>query len=131
MIRFKHMLFALLAALLTVPIHAAAAEDADGDGIPELVEKKIGSPADTPQEFTLVATSPNRGFTEEEASRHANDVVEVSACHVGDERLIFRVTFAQKPNLADPTFIIYADMDNDPSTGRVDEHHGGVDGADA
>jgi len=127
MICLKHILFALFAALLTVPVHAAAGEDADRDGIPEVVEEKIGSPVDIPQDFTLVATSPNRGFTEEEASRHANDIVEVSACHVGDERLLFRVTFAQKPDFTGPTFIIYADMDNDLSTGRVDEHHSGVD----
>ena len=33
---------------------AAAAEDTDGDGVPDLVEQKIGTPVDVPQELAPV-----------------------------------------------------------------------------
>ncbi len=105
----------------------AAADDTDRDGIPDVVERKIGTPEDVPQRLTLVTTSPNRGFSDEDAAKHAPDIIEFSACHVGDQRLLFRVSYSHKPNFANATFIIYADMDNDTSTGRVNEHHGGVD----
>jgi hypothetical protein len=82
---------------------------------------------DAPQQLAPVAASPNRGFSDQDAEQHAPDIVDFSACHVGDERLLFKVAFAHKPNFANATFIIYADMDNDGSTGRVNEYHGGVD----
>lgn len=106
---------------------AAVADDGDSDGIPDVVEQKIGTPVDTLQSLEEVAVSPRRGFSDEEATQHAPDIVDFSACHVGDQRLLLKVTFAQRPEFAGATFIIYADMDNDDSTGRVDEHHGGVD----
>jgi len=106
---------------------AAAADDTDRDGIPDVVEHKIGTPVDAPQQLAHVAASPNRGFSDQEAAQHAPDIVDFSACHVGDQRLLFKVKFAHKPDFANTTFIIYADMDNDGSTGRVNEYHGGVD----
>lgn len=105
----------------------AAADDADRDGVPDVVEQKIGTPVDAPQQLRRVAVSPDRGLNDQQAAQHAPDIVDFSACHVGDQRLLLKVTFANQPNFTGATFIIYADMDNDDSTGRVNEHHGGVD----
>ncbi len=113
--------------VIVLTCSAAAADDTDRDGIPDVVEHKIGTPVDAPQQLAQVAASPNRGFSDQEATQHAPDIVDLSACHVGDQRLLFKVAFAHKPNFANATFIIYADMDNDASTGRVNEYHGGVD----
>ena len=106
---------------------AAAAKDTDRDRIPDSVEKKVGSPVRVKQKFVLVATSPNRRDTAEQAKRNAPDIIRFQACHVAEQRMLFKVTFARKPNLVGAHFIIYADMDNNPATGRKDTSHQGVD----
>ena len=97
--------------------------DKDGDGIPDLVETKLGTLVQMPEKLVLVATDAD----EKRGDKDAPDIVRFEACHVGNCRVLFRVTFTRKPVFAGATFIIYADMDNDPKTGRVDRYHGGVD----
>ena len=101
--------------------------DADADGVPDYIEEKLCTPVDIPQRFVQVAVSPDREDSAEDAERSAPDILQFDACHVGAERLLFRIAFARKPTFADAVFIVYADVDNDKNTGRVDPHHGGVD----
>ncbi|HOM80465.1 MAG TPA: hypothetical protein PLU39_12830 [Armatimonadota bacterium] len=109
------------------PACSAPAADADGDGIPDAVETKLGLLPQVKQELVPIATSKNENYSEEQAAQHAPDILALDACHVGGNRLLFRVTFARKPNFIGATLILYADMDNNPQTGRKDPHHGGVD----
>ena len=106
---------------------AAGEKDTDRDGIPDVVEQKIGSHIDVKQQLKVVATSPDNNYSDKEAPRNAPDIVRFEASHVGNQRLLFKVTFARKPVFTGATFIIYADMDNDPKTGRVSRYHRGVD----
>ena len=114
-------------SLFLSPACSAPAADADGDGIPDAVETKLGLLPQVKQELVPIATSKDEKYSEEEAAQHAPDILALDACHVGENRLLFRVTFARKPNFVGSTFILYADMDNNPQTGRKDPHHGGVD----
>ena len=127
--RTRHI-FAL-ASCLVIPaaacLAAAGENDTDLDGIPDVVEHKIGSPIDAKQQLQLVATSPDNKYSPKEAQRNAPDIVRFEACHLGDQRLLFKVTFARTPVFVGATFIIYADMDNDSKTGRVGRYHAGVD----
>ena len=118
---------ALVSLVMASTASVAFAKDTDGDGIPDLVEEKIGSPVDVKQEFMLVATSTDRKYNADQAVRNAPDIVRFEACHLAGQRLLFKVTFARKPNFGVATFIIYADMDNHRSTGRRGKYHGGVD----
>ncbi len=115
------------AVLLAGRLAHAAVADADRDGVPDVVEQKLGSPTDARQRFTLVAASPDNRYSDEAARRNAPDIVRLEACHVGSQRLLFKITFGRKPVFAGSTFIIYLDLDNNPKTGRVDRYHGGVD----
>ncbi len=106
---------------------AAPGPDRDGDGIPDGTEAQLGIPADRAQGLMPVVDSPDRGYGDEDARRNAPDITAVSACHVGGQRLLFRIRFARPPRFSGAAFILYLDLDNDPGTGRVDKYHGGVD----
>lgn len=125
----RSVLALMLAAILTTGLAAscAADPDTDGDGIPDQVERDLGLLPEVPQVFVPIATSPDAGYTEEEAGRHAPDILSVEAAHVGEQRVVIRTTFARPPDFISATFIIYVDVDADEDTGRVDEHHGGTD----
>ncbi len=115
---------ALAAALAATPMRA---QDADRDGLPDVIEQKIGTHVNRAEALVRVAKSARQSWSDEEAKRHAPDIVRFDACHVGGKRVLFKITFARKPDFAGATFIIYADLDNDPNTGRVDKYHRGVD----
>lgn len=116
---------AALIALLTVGIAYAA--DTDGDGITDDVETQLGLLPQAKQEFVTVTTGPDMGLSEEEAKTAAPDILLLEGCHVGDQRLLLKVTFSRPADFMGCVFIIYADLDNGPKTGRVDQYHGGVD----
>ena len=125
----RSLLALTLVALLTTGLAAscAADPDTDADGIPDRVEKHLGLLPEVTQVFVPIATSPDAGYTEEEAGRHAPDLLSVEAAHVGEQRVVIRTTFARPPDFIGATFIIYVDVDADKGTGRVDPHHGGTD----
>jgi hypothetical protein len=48
----------------------------------------------------------------------SKDFTHVEFCHVGDDRYLWRVTFADPPQLSDTVLHLYVDADHDPATGR-------------
>lgn len=117
--------FNALLALLVAGLACAA--DTDGDGISDEVETQLGLLPQVRQEFVLIATSPDQKLTDEEALTAAPDILRLEGCHVGDRRVLLKIMFARPVDFMGCTFIVYADLDNDPKTGRVDPSHGGVD----
>ena len=105
----------------------ALAADTDGDGIADEIETELGLLPQVKQDLVLITESPDLKLSDEEAKRAAPDILRFEGCHVGDQRLLLKLTFARPVDFMGSTFIIYADLDNDPQTGRVDQYHGGVD----
>lgn len=114
-----------LSLLLTAEV--CLAQDADGDGMSDEVETRLGLPGQVKQEWVPVATSPDAHFTDEQALVAAPDILSLDACHAGAQRVVLRLRFARPVDFSGATFIIYMDVDGDPKTGRVDQYHGGVD----
>ncbi len=104
----------------------ALAQDIAHDLTPEL-RARLGMPEGPLPELVPAGTSPDAGYTPEQAARNAPDILGVQVAHLGGQRLLFAVTFARRPDFIGATFIIYVDADNDPGTGRRDQYHGGVD----
>ena len=118
----------LLAAMtLVLPVHQLRAADTDDDGITDVIEDQLGLPRRVKQKLAHVDGSPDRKFSLELSKKHAPDILTLEACHVGGQRVLFKTTFAGDPDFSGATFILYVDLDNDPNTGRVNKHHGGVD----
>jgi hypothetical protein len=94
--------------------------DQDGDGLSNRVERNFRTDPKSAAVFVPVITSsPLPEKRRAEASYVAGmDILEVAACHVAEDRYLFRVTFAGPPPVATSTNILYLDVDNDQKTGR-------------
>ena len=113
----------LAAVALCAP---ALAQDVATDLTPEL-RTRLGVPEGPLPQLVPAGTSADAGHTAEQAARNAPDILRVDVAHLGGQRLLFAVTFSQRPDFIGATFIIYVDADNNPDTGRQDQYHGGVD----
>lgn len=85
-------------------------------------------PATMRLDLRTVAASRNEQYTAAQAKQNAPDLVRLLACHIGKNRLLLAVEYAERPELVGATTIIYLDLDGDRSTGRQDStFHRGVD----
>lgn len=101
----------------------AWAADADGDGIADAVERRLGTNPDVPEQFVLLINDGAKGAGDKNiSSQHklANDVVECWAGHVGGDRYVLKVVLAAPFNADRTIFHIYVDWDDDQSNGRQD-----------
>ena len=118
---------ALLASFPGQRAVLAAGKDTDADGLPDTDEQRLGTLPDSAEKLVPIATSRNENYTDQEALVNAPDILALSGCHVGGNRLLFRIDFARPPDFGGATFIVYLDLDNDPGTGRQDAGNRGVD----
>ena len=90
------------------------------NAIPTAVCEQLGVVADgVPALQTITEVAPS--------GRALPDFTRVQATAVAKNRLLFNITFAQKPDFQSASLIVYLDLDNNPGTGRKDKHHPGVD----
>ena len=113
---------ALLSILLATAFVSAqqAASDRDGDGIGDRHEEILGTDPDAPDPFQTVfddgvESDARRARDDYDATK---DFTTVEFCHAGDDRYLWRVTFAAPPRLGDTVLHLYVDADADASTGR-------------
>ena len=112
----------LLALLLA--LGAAHAEGMSMD-----LKEQLGVPAELEPQFVLIATSPDKNYTEEQIQQNGPDILSLEAAHIGGQRVLFRVTFAHPVQfIGGPLLHFYLDLDNNLETGRQDNpSHQGVD----
>ncbi|MBT7166653.1 MAG: hypothetical protein HN904_27975, partial [Victivallales bacterium] len=107
-------------------------DDDDGDGLSNRVERDFCTDPKTADVFVPVIKSGlHREARRAEASYVAGmDILEVAACHVAEDRYLFRATFAGPPSMVTTTNILYLDLDNDRTTGRQMGARSGITGTD-
>jgi hypothetical protein len=115
--------------IITALLLVTACTNAAASRISEDVKALMGIPLDTEPKFQLVATSPHRDYTPEQALANAPDILSLEVAHVGMQRLVFRVTFGNKVRFDDDSLLhFYLDLDDNQQTGRQDSvPHQGVD----
>ena len=115
---------ALLVALMCALPGMCAAQDSDGDGIPDQIESRLGTNPDLDEELQLVIDDGLRGKTDRSGrGPTAPDVDKVYFAHVGGDRYVWKVTFAADYPQTNTIFHLYTDIDDDKSTGRQENDH--------
>lgn len=106
--------------------------DDDGDGLTNRVERDFATDPKTADVFVPVITAaPLPKNRRAETSYVAGmDILEVGACHVAEDRYLFRATFAGPPPVDAMTSILYLDVDNDRTTGRKMGERSHITGCD-
>jgi hypothetical protein len=110
----------------------AAEPDAKRDGIDEAQEDVLGIELPSLERLQMVLDDgpESAAARARETYDGSKDVTEVEFCHVGDDRYLWRVTFAEPPRLDDTVLHLYVDADDDPATGRKGPAGSGIAGTD-
>lgn len=121
---------ALRHLILLVPFTAAVMIGAEPNAVTltDALRDELALPLGVPIELVTVATSKDEKYTDEQARKNASDIIRFEACHVGQQRVLFKITFARRPVFDNGGLILYADLDGNLQTGRQDcREHRGVD----
>lgn len=111
--------FKLVVLLSMVLLTAAAtyAQDADGDGLSDAVEERLGTDKEFAETLITLATFP-AGNTEAARKQPELDITRVDFGNVAKDRWLWAIHFAKPYTFANSLLIIYLDADNNPNTGR-------------
>ncbi|NMA45402.1 MAG: hypothetical protein GX945_02455 [Lentisphaerae bacterium] len=117
----RHLARRCFAVLPTLLLCAALpAQTTAPTAIPSTVCEQFGiQAADVPALLTVTEAAP--------CGRALPDFTRVQVAAVAKNRLLFNISFAQKPDFQCTSLIVYLDLDNNRDTGRKDKHHPGVD----
>ena len=113
---------ALILLALVLPAPGALAQDRDGDGIPDDIEVLLGTNPDLDEGLQLVIDDKTRGQGDQNIGRgpDAPDIDQVFFAHVGGDRFVWKITFAEDYPESGAIFHLYTDLDDDRATGRQD-----------
>ena len=122
MTQLRSML-ALALGLWTMGAAVAAEQDSDGDGLPDRVERLLGTPPDRAQNWTVFWTRDAKAA----AGKTEPQMMRAAVAHVAEDRFVWRVDWSE-PFPAGGSLLVYVDADNRKDTGRQDS--GSVTGTD-
>jgi len=107
----------LLAAwLAAAPTVLTRAQDGDGDGMSDALERRLATDPARPERLEAVAESPRRDPTPKQPARF--DITRVRFGNVARQRWLWAVEFAAPYSFDNTLLLMYVDADNDPKTGR-------------
>ena len=112
----------LLALLVALPAWALDG-DADGDGLPDAVEKLLGTDPGSADQLVRVASDKTREQGDRVGKDNYSPGLDLTGLWLGNaggDRYLWRVDFAAPYESANSGLIIYLDADGDPKTGRRD-----------
>lgn len=101
----------------------ASEPDKDGDGLPDPIEKRIGSLPDHAENWTVFWTADEKA----RAGKTGPQMLRAAAAHVAEDRFVWRIDWSE-PFPAGGSLLLYLDADNRKDTGRQDNP--GVAGTD-
>ncbi len=92
------------------------AQDTDGDGLSDAVEKQLLTDPEFAEALEVVAELPTYEPTPERPARY--DLTRVRFGNVAQGRWLWAIEFAEPYSYDNAGLILYVDTDNDPTTGR-------------
>jgi len=119
----RRLAYILLVSCLNAAVIAVAAEstaDRDRDGIPDPLERQLGTDPDHAESLQVVLSDGVEPAARRERPDYdgSKDVEQVEFCHVGNDRYLWRVCMAAQLRLEDTVLHLYIDADADENTGR-------------
>lgn len=104
---------------LSVAPGVAQPADADGDGLPDSVEQRLGTFPEVAERFVaLHDDGPDAGLG---SADRAPDFTTIALAGLGGDRWLWRIDFAGEVGFNGAVLILYLDADHDPTTGRQDK----------
>ena len=93
-------------------------EDSDGDTVPDVIERELGTPIDSPEPLEPVCEAKPRPIGDKDPDLVAPQMVRAWFAHVGGKRCLWKFQFDRAYSELRTVFHVYADLDNDRSNGR-------------
>ncbi len=104
----------VMLALIAIP---CAAQDTDGDGLSDALEKQLLTDPAFPETLEVIVEDAAGDVTQEGDERF--DLTRVRFGNVARGRWLWAIEFAQPHTFDNTSLILYVDADNDPQTGRA------------
>jgi hypothetical protein len=94
--------------------------DADGDGIPDAIERVLGMDPETFDTLHLVHDDLSAAEGDQLSANHQNapDITKIYLGNVAQDRWVWRIDFAEPIDMRGNRVMLYLDADNDITTGR-------------
>ena len=94
--------------------------DADRDTVPDVVERELGTPTDSPEPLQLVYQTKPPPLGERDPDLVAPQMTRAWVAHVGGKRCLWKFEFDHVYSALGTVFHAYTDLDNDRTNGRQD-----------
>jgi len=119
---------ALFAASLLLPSVRSAAADADADGLPDDLERRLGTdPARAEVAAEVWSTPATAAIPGTDAGASARALRRVLLANVAADRWLWVLEFAGEYQTANSNLLLYLDADNNPRRGQRDKELQGTD----